>query len=225
MNNGELFEIIFLAMVAGFIFLQLRRVLGRRTGHENEQSNDELFGKPQTAKTDNVYKMERHSARGHKALKKQIDPESTLYTTVQQVQDLDPDFAASEFLDGAERAYTMILEAFWQGDLETLNTLVSNDVYQMFSGVISERQSRQETVDNELVDIKTAGIVDGHLDGHSVDLTVVFESDMRLVTRDQDNHIIEGDPAEVVAVTDHWTFCRDLTRKDPNWTLIATQGG
>jgi predicted lipid-binding transport protein (Tim44 family) len=134
----------------------------------------------------------------------------------------DPSFDVGRFLDGAQAAYRMILEAFWKGDREELHHLVGGDVLATFEAAIAERESTGERLDNRLVAIERAVIQDARLAGRSAEIDVRFDADIAAVTRDRDGNVIAGTLSDAIPTHDVWTFRRGLGSADPNWLLVET---
>jgi len=137
----------------------------------------------------------------------------------------DPNFDAKHFLTGARAAYEMIVNAFAEGDRRTLKNLLSRDVYDGFEAAISEREKRGETVESRFVSIDNAEITVAELRGRTAQVTVRFHCKLISATRDKNGNVIDGNAEKVTDVTDVWTFARDLSSRDPNWKLVATEAG
>lgn len=215
MNDGLHFiDIIFFAMVAAFLVLRLRSVLGRRTG--NERPPREWGASP--ASSDNV--IDIASARKPAA---EPLPEGPVGAGVSVIRDADPSFTIEDFLSGARAAFAMIVEAFAAGDKRTLQPLLSEDVYHGFAQAIDARVAAAETLETELISVRSADLVDARMEGSVAHLTVRFRSDQVNLTKDSEGRIVDGDPNQVTDVTDEWTFARDTGSRDPNWRLVATR--
>lgn len=237
MNSGfPLFDIILLALVAAFLAYRLRSVLGKRTGHEKQQPNP--FQQGPTAEngdqaSDNVVRMpERRSQEDapdgqDETLASDDDkapetPSSPLAGGLTQIKIADPSFRERDFLEGAQAAFGMILEAFASGDRQTLKNLQAPDVYAVFDQALGDRESRGESLESRLLEIKTADLTSAWMDGSEAVLEVRFVSDQVHITRDSDGQIIDGTEDDVESITDLWTFRRDTSSRDPNWLLTET---
>ncbi|MDG1437676.1 MAG: Tim44/TimA family putative adaptor protein, partial [Emcibacteraceae bacterium] len=126
------------------------------------------------------------------------------------------------FYDGAEYAYGMILNAFWTGDVKTLKNFLNREVCTQFEDAISAMKEDGKSFENELNDVEKIELVDVSLDGSMAELTVRYNSHMTIVVKDADGKTVDGDAEKVVSIVDVWTFCRDVKRRDPNWTLVST---
>ena len=137
----------------------------------------------------------------------------------------DRSFDVSHFLAGARAAYEMIVTAFAAGDRRTLKGLLSREVFEGFDGAIRERESRGETVETRFVSIDKTDLIGAEVRGRIAQVTVRFVSQLVSVTHHRSGAVIEGSPDKVTDVTDVWTFARDVTSRDPNWKLVATEAG
>lgn len=211
-------SIIILALVALFIGLRLYSVLGERTGHEQQP-----ILKP--AEPDARLQPRTASASPVPATTTDIGDTAYLPTAgpgVRAILAADPSFDVARFLDGAQAAYRMILEAFWSGRLEEVRAFVDPEVYQTFAAAVAEREAAGHRLDNRLVAIEEAVIVAAELGQSVATLAVRFEADIAAVTRDADGQVVAGSLSDAVQTRDRWTFRRDLASGDPNWILIET---
>lgn len=209
-------EIVLLAMVALFVGLRLYAVLGQRTGHEQQPVT-----RPEAAKT-----VEPAAALAD-AVPERKEPSGLVYEEeaaagIRAIIAADPGFDVARFLEGAQSAYQMTLEAFWRGDRAELRSLTSADVYASFDAAISEREAAGHRLDNRLVAIERAMIEDARLDGRTAEIEVRFDADIAAVTRDRDGEVVAGTMTDAIATHDVWTFRRTLGTADPNWLLVET---
>ena len=221
--------------VAVVILLRLRSVLGTRTGHERpydpysateagEKTRRSADGKvislPGSKPAEDIYATDSSADPVWQGV---AEEGSTLAKGLEKVARADETFDVPEFLEGAKMAYDMIVTAFAQGDRKTLKPLLSKDVYDGFAEAIAERETAGETVETQIVGIDKADIVAASLHGRRASITVKFQSQMITVRRDSDGEVIEGDERSIQEITDVWTFDRDVTARDPNWRLVATE--
>lgn len=215
MNDGfQFIDIIFFAMVAAFLVLRLRSVLGRRTGNERPP---ESFGRKPGGE-DNVIPLPER--RGPAA---EIPPNSPLAGGIDRIHAVDNSFTAESFLGGARAAFGMIVGAFAAGDRDTLRPLLADTVFANFTAAIDAREQAGERLDTEVVTMKKVEIVEADMEEHMAVVTVKFVTDQVNVVRDAEGRILEGDPNKVTEVTDLWTFARNTASDDPNWELMATR--
>ena len=222
----QFFDIIILAMIAGFLILRLRRVLGRRDGHEggyHDRFREREGAEPDAAGDDNIVQLPDRSEGPADAAPLDIDPDDPTAAGLTQIRVADPSFGPDEFAEGARTAFEMILNAFASGDRKMLKGLLSPDVYKNFDEAITERERAGEVLEDTLVGIRSAKIIEATMDGHHAVVTIKFVSEQISALRDAEGNIIDGNPNEVIDVTDFWTFSRDTRSTDPNWTLIGTE--
>jgi predicted lipid-binding transport protein (Tim44 family) len=234
----DIYTIVFLA-VAVFIFLRLRSVLGQRTGRERPPydpfSRDPLRGAAKDAAKDNVVNLPGRTVEATPVAAEAVAPAdrwkgvaetgSAVAAGLDAIAATDPEFDVAHFIAGARAAYEMVVTAYAEGDRRTLKNLLSRDVYEGFDAAITEREKRGEKAETRFVSLDTAEIVSAEMRGKSAQVTVRFISKLISVTRDKNDAVIDGNPEKVTEVTDVWTFARDISSRDPNWKLIATEAG
>ncbi len=220
MGDGfNILEILLLAMVAGFIVLRLRSVLGKRTGAEPRPPAPPPYSgrSPEAEKgPGNVIALPGRPGQAEA----DAGPAAA---GLGRIRAADPRFDTGEFIGGAKGAYEMIVTAFAKGDVAMLRTLLGDEVYRSFAGAIEQRQASQETQETTLVSIKEAEVVDADLTGgRMAEVTIRFVSELISVTRDKNGEVVAGNPNAIEETTDIWTFARNVRSSDPNWQLIAT---
>ena len=231
----DIYTIIFLAL-AVFIFLRLRSVLGQRTGRERPpydpySARDAMRG----ATNDNIVTLPGRTAdTGPKPAevtepgerwKGIAEPGSAVAVGLDGVVREDPAFDIKHFIGGARAAYEMIVTAFAEGDRRNLKNLLAREVYDGFEAAIRERENKGETVETRFVSIDKSDVTAVDVRGRTAQITIRFISQLVSVTRDKSGNVIDGSPDKVTDVTDVWTFARDLSSRDPNWKLVATEAG
>jgi predicted lipid-binding transport protein (Tim44 family) len=231
----DIYTIIFLAL-AVFIFLRLRSVLGQRTGRERPPYDPYSAREPVRPATDKVVALPNRTPEGA-APKPNVVAEPTerwkgmaaagspLASGLDAIAAADSEFDGKHFLTGARAAYEMIVNAYAEGDRRTLKNLLSREVYDGFESAISEREKRGDTVESRFVSIDNAQISAAELRARSAQVTVRFSSQLVSVTRDKNGNVIDGNADKVTDVHDIWTFARDVSARDPNWKLVATEAG
>jgi len=232
----DIYTIIFLAL-AVFIFLRLRSVLGQRTGRErppyDPYSREPV--RPASEKVVSLPNRASDSAAQQKPAEPAVPPGerwegvakvgSPAAAGLDAIAGADANFDAEAFLTGARSAYETIVTAYAEGDRRSLRNLLSRDVFEGFETAISEREKRGETVESRFVSIDEAEIAGAELRGKIAQVTVRFVSQLVTATRDRQGNVVDGNPEKVAEVTDVWTFSRDVTSRDPNWKLVATEAG
>ena len=137
----------------------------------------------------------------------------------------DPSFDGKHFIAGARAAYEMIVTAFAEGDRRQLRNLLSREVFDGFDAAITEREGRGETAETRFVSIDGSTITAAELRARTAQITIRFVSKLVSATRDRSGNVIEGNAEKVTDVTDVWTFARDVSSRDPNWKVVATEAG
>ncbi|MGI8524701.1 MAG: Tim44/TimA family putative adaptor protein [Pseudolabrys sp.] len=245
----DIYTIIFLAL-AVFIFLRLRSVLGQRTGRERPPYDPYSAREPARPPAEKVVALPNRSAEAAAKAKTDLPKSeaksdvlseppsvpgerwkgvaaagSTVASGLDAIAAADSGFDAQHFITGARAAYEMIVTAYADGERRTLNNLLAREVYDGFEAAISERETKGNKVENRFVSIDSADITSVELRGKTAQVTVRFVSKLVSVTRDKDGNVADGNPDAVTDVTDVWTFARDLSSRDPNWKLVATEAG
>tara|TARA_Y100000591_G_scaffold259989_1_gene232359 strand:- start:27 stop:623 length:597 start_codon:yes stop_codon:yes gene_type:complete len=194
MNNSfEYIDIILLAMIAGFIFLRLRGILGKRTGFEGKapsQFKDML----KTVNQDNLNKIN---------------------------ENFDDD-AQKEFLKGAKIAYETVITDFSDNDnkITTSRPLLNNEIYNQFNQALKDRNSRGHFAEITFIGVNSAKIKEHKKIGKILNVTVDFIAEVITCIRDKDKKIVSGDPEKIKKIYDTWVFSKDITSQNPNWHLV-----
>jgi predicted lipid-binding transport protein (Tim44 family) len=218
------FDIILFAMVAAFLVLRLRSVLGRRTG--NERRPDQSLFRRRPAPAEPVPdKVVAFGNRGSPPPLVTATPADAVAAGLERIRGADPSFDPAGFLQGARVAFERIVGGFAAGDKGQLRPLLADDVYKPFSASIDERVAAGETLETRVLQLKGEDIVEAGLAGRTARVTVKFVSDQINVLRAHDGSIVDGDPNSPVEKTDFWSFARDTGSGDPNWVLVATASG
>ena len=223
----ELFDIILLGLLAGFIAFRLYSVLGRRTGHE--RAREEQLRMPDGAETnpkpapskDNVVTLPERPAQagtGSSGL-------TPLARALTDIKLADRGFDTERFLSGARQAYEMIVTSFARSERDALRPLLSEDVFETFERAIKSREARNIRVDFTFLKLKSSRVSGAEMKGRTAEVTVTFESEVMMAGYDPAGALVEGDAKTPHQVTDIWTFARDTSSRDPNWALVATASG
>jgi predicted lipid-binding transport protein (Tim44 family) len=233
----DIYTIIFLAL-AVFIFLRLRSVLGQRTGRErppyDPYSPQDAIRRP----IDKVVPMPQRPADATTPRPAEAAPQSSadrwkdiaeagspVAVGLDAIAAADPGFDGKHFIAGARAAYEMIVTAFAGGDRRQLRNLLSREVFDGFDTAITEREQRNETAESRFVSIDGSTITAAELRNRTAQVTVRFISKLISATRDNAGAVIDGNAEKVTDVTDVWTFARDVSSRDPNWKVVATEAG
>ena len=195
-NNFGYLDLILLAMIAGFIILRLRNVLGRKTGHEGKVVSN---------------LSEKKFEEFKKTIKLKKQP--TEFDTNQKKQ----------FLKGAEVAYETIINSFAKGDKKSLKDLVTEEMNKNFESAIEERNSKNIKSELTFIGIKSSTIEKFEKTAEALFFTVKFISEIISFKKDKNNNVIEGDPNKIKTVIDRWKFTRKISSMNPNWHLAETK--
>ena len=189
----EYIDIILLAMIAGFIFLRLRGILGKKTGFEEDID----------------------SSFAHEA--PPVNPKVDL-----NAKTFD-DQAKEEFVKGAKIAYETIITNFAKGTLKDIKSLLDKSVYQQFEDAIKDRQLKKLSSETTFIGINSAEVIEHQQNKNMLEVTVEFVSEIISCVKDKDNKVVSGDPEKIKKVLDTWKFSKDSRSENPNWLLIDTQ--
>jgi predicted lipid-binding transport protein (Tim44 family) len=218
------FDIILFAMVAAFLVLRLRSVLGRRTGNERRPDTS-MFRRPPPPAEAAGDKVVSLGNRGGPPPLVTATPADAVAAGLERIRGADESFDPTGFLEGARFAFETIVGGFAAGDQALLRPLLADDVYKPFAAAIEERVAAGETLETRILQLKAEDIVEAGLAGRTARVTVKFVSDQINVLRAHDGSIVDGDPNSPVEKTDFWSFARDTRSPDPNWVLVATTSG
>ncbi len=213
-----MFYVVLLFMVAAFLALRLYSVLGKRTGHEQQPLPKATEVRAPVASPVVARAVDATGERP--APPANIEPAAA--NGLRAIIAGEAGFDVNQFLAGAQSAYRMVLEAFWAADAEKLAWLAEPDVAAAFGEAIAARTEAGHRLDNRLVSIEHATVVDAALDGRLARIGVRFDAVIAAVTRDVDGQVIAGSTTDAVETHDVWTFARTLKSSDPNWKLADT---
>ena len=195
-NQFGFIDIILLAVLAAFIILRLRNILGRKTGHQ---------GKP----------MSRHFPKGMEVLK---DIENN-----QAIKEGNVDEEAKkQFLKGADVAYEQIITFFAKGDKKSLKSLLGERLFNDFSEVIDNRKKKELKYETTFIGLKSSKILEFKKIENIYKVTVNFVSEIITCVKDKNNQVIEGNPDTIKTVNDVWKFSKNMWSQDPTWYLVET---
>ena len=189
----EYIDIILLAMIAGFIFLRLRGILGKRSGFEVKPSSQ------------------------LKEVLKTVNKEQS-----KKINENFDDEAQKEFLKGAKIAYETVITDFSDNDnkITTSKPLLNNEIYNQFNQALKERSSRGHYAEITFIGVNSAIIKEHKKIGKILNVTVNFIAEVITCIRDKDKKIVSGDPEKIKKIYDTWVFSRDTTSTNPNWQLV-----
>ena len=189
----EYIDIILLAMIAGFIFLRLRGILGKKTGFKQDISTS--FPHDFSVKKN----------------EKMLDANNF------------NEVAKKEFINGAKIAYEAIITNFASGNLKEVKYLLHKKIFDQFDEAIKERNNQGLFSETTFIGINSADVKEHKQNNNMLEVTVNFVSEIISCVKDKDKKIISGDPDTIKKVYDTWKFSRDSKSTSPNWLLIDTQ--
>ncbi len=189
----EYIDIILLAMIAGFIFLRLRGILGKKTGYEEDISTSFPHDFPPKKKENKL-----------------------------DASNFD-EIAKKEFISGAKIAYESIITNFALGNIKEVKNLLGKSVFDQFDAAIKERNSKGLLTETTFVGISSANIKNHKQNNNMLEVTVAFVSEIISCVKDKNKKIMSGNPDKIKKVYDTWKFSRDSRSSNPNWLLIDTQ--
>ncbi|RCL00229.1 MAG: Import inner membrane translocase subunit Tim44 [Candidatus Tokpelaia sp. JSC188] len=214
-------------VLAVVVFIQLRNVLGRRTG--NEHTPFDPYAKPAQTNQENDEAAVTFPQRGHPSIDDFSDidslapSDSALNSALRAIRKADFTFSPVRFRDGAKTAYEMILTAFAKGNREVLKNLLVKNIYEEFAQAIDEREANGHSIRFSLVSINDAEIIEAIMQKNEAYITMRLSSEIISATYDKENKLLDGNPQSIVTIRDRWTFVRDTHTRDPNWRLVTTE--
>ena len=209
-------DIILLALVAGFLILRLRSVLGQKNGTERDR---DLHGRPSETHDNVVFLPENSPASTGESATGVDDLPDDVRDQLHDLEKVDPTFAPQDFLTGARRAFEMVVSAFAAGDRDTLKFLLAGTLYTSFEAEIQSREEQNQTLETGIELVRSLTFQKIHRHEGIAFVTVRILSEQITVTRDSEGRIVDGDPNELVERTDDWTFSRrvDADRRIGCW--------
>lgn len=226
-TETAIIEIIILAMIALFIGLRLRSVLGKHRPDEPPGAQGGNFkenapkGQGEGADPGAVIGFGRSTFKNRGAGEK-LDGEDN--PIIRKIFKSQGRAGYAKFIDGAKKAYRMTLEGFWSGKMGEMEPYIEPDVMKGFQTAIGQREKAGHKVENRLIEILETRLDDAGIYDSRAEITLRFKSEIVAVLRDKDGKLLEGNVSDTIEVTDIWTFARNLKSKDPNWVLVATEG-
>ena len=231
----DIFTIIIFLALAVFIFLRLRSVLGQRTGRERPPYDPySARGAARSHATDKVVTLPSRPAEAPPRPAEASQPPSDRWKGIAEsgsavaagldaIATADPGFDAKHFITGARTAYEIIVTSFARGNRRQLRSLLSREAYDGFDAAITEREGRGETAETRFVSIDGSTVTAAELRGRTAQITIRFVSKLVSASRDRSGTVIDGNAKKVSDNTEVWTFARDISSRDPNWKIVATE--
>jgi predicted lipid-binding transport protein (Tim44 family) len=219
-SGGFPIDLVLFGMIAAFLVLRLRSVLGKRQGFERQAPPVQPAPRPAVGPV-----IEARAEPVQPAAAQAVpDSASATGQALAQMRGLDKGFDPARFLAGADQAFRMIVAAFAAGDRVGLRALLSDETYRAFEQAISAREKADEKQVSEIKSMQRLSIDNAELKGRVALITVRIVSDQVSYTTDKDGRPLTGTDA-VTEITDLWTFERDLSQQDPTWRLVSARSG
>lgn len=227
-------DLIVYALVAAGLIFWLRSILGTRHGDEKSRPNPYVSSAdaPSDLPLDTGHLPEERPPSPAEKIQELLEnpirgmsiDNKTAELGLMEIIASDRNFDINFFLEGAQEAFAIIVEAFGEGDRDTLKGLLSPSVYEAFDGAITQREKDEHTMQTEIHAIQKAEIIEARMDKKLALITVRFTADETTVTRDADDAVIAGHPDKVTKMRDVWVFGRDVKSRDPRWLVHETRG-
>ncbi len=210
-------DILIFAAIALFLIFRLRSILGNRDGFEQKRPEQSAFDATAQTENDNVPKK-IVPLQAKKAASKTANGQG-----LDAVRLADPSFRDDEFMQGAAGAFSMVLQAFADGDLSTLRRLLAFELYEEFAQSIHSRDKEGDQLTITVHAINDVQLTNGSVKDFIASVTVTFVSEQSRMVKNNAGVIIEDESEERAVITDIWVFERDTQLDDPNWKLVETQ--
>ncbi len=215
--NSPLIQLLVLAGIAVFLILRLRSVLGTREGFEKPP----VPRQPSAAPRPDFEVIEGGPDRD---IVDYVEEDSPSAAALAEMKRVEPSFSVSDFVQGSRGAYEMIVMGFERGELDDIQPLIAEDVFETFVDVVAAREDQGLTIEAEFIGVREVRVenVDYDQDTGEAQMTMRFVSELTSVVRNVEGEVIEGDPKAVKRQKDTWVFARKMGTDDPNWLLVAT---
>ncbi len=216
--NSTLIQLLVLAGIAVFLILRLRNVLGTREGFERPPApapREERARRPEFEVIEGGPDLD---------ITDHVDEGSESAEALTKMKAIEPSFNVTDFLAGARGAYEMIVMGYERGDLNDIQPLLAEDVYDSFVDGVAAREDQGLTIEAEFIGVREIKLQSASFDDAEKEAEVVvrFVAELTSVVRDQDGNIVEGSPTEIKRQKDTWAFARSMGTDDPNWLLVST---
>ncbi len=227
MENTNIYELIFLAIIAGVIIYRLHSVLGTRPDNDVKppmpnQNVNTVVDSPVIA---DAQKPNDEELSVLKELEEKINSDSTLGSKMSDFKKSFPDFDIPSFLQGAKSAFEIITSAFAKGELKDMKELVSDNVYHSYQNIVDDRKSKEENFEFEIIRFVDVELKDANIEGDYAKGQVNFATEQVNVLKDKDGKVLSGSDSFINKVNDLWTFVRNIKSENPNWIMVAAKSG
>lgn len=221
-------DIVIFALLAGFIAFRLYSVLGQN----DEDLADEYHAKPGNRRAQEADSVMTLSPQGNneEGIQQYGEEQPICESAIPAVMDVfkklhsyDSSFNEARFMTGAKAAFEIIVESFAAGDKETLEPLLTRDLFKQFASEIDSRSEKEKALDTTIIAMPVAEITNAHIKGKKAFIEVKFVTEQVTVTRNSEGEVISGDPSKTEKLEDVWIFSRPVKTSDPSWQLVETR--
>ena len=227
MNTFLTLDLIFFILVAAFLIIRLRSVLGKKTG--NEKRSKDIFMYHDTALSTDKKKFldEKQSIKNKSHGKSSFKKEGNLNknTALEKIYHFDQNFSLKNFLSGAKIAFETIIESYAKGEINKIKNLLNINVFSIFSKEIKSRVKKKHILEHTLISIKSVNIEKINIKSTIADIIVKFVSEQVNLLKNEKGKILKGNDEYIENHTNYWTFSKDLKSPSPNWKLVITKAG
>ncbi len=215
--NSPLIQLLVLAGIAIFLILRLRSVLGTREGFEKPPVPHQPSSTPRPD-------FEVIEGGPDRDIVDYVEEDSPSAEALAEMKRVEPSFSTSEFVQGSRQAYEMIVMGFERGELNDIEPLIAEDVFETFVEVVAAREDQGLSIEAEFIGVREVRVenVDYDQDTSEAQMTMRFVAELTSVVRNAEGEVVEGDPKAVKRQKDTWVFARKMGTDDPNWLLVAT---
>ena len=227
MNTFLTLDLIFFILVAVFLIIRLRSVLGRRTGNE-KRPKDIFMYQDTTLDTDKKKILDGKQSiksKFHNKLSTEKENNLNKNTALEKIYYIDKSFSPKKFLTGATMAFKTIIQSYAKGEINKIKHLLSTNVFSIFSKEIKFRTRKKYILEHTLVSIKSADIENANFKSSIADIVVKFISEQVNLLKNEKGKILKGNDEYIENHTNYWTFSKDLKSSNPNWKLVVTKAG
>lgn len=224
MNDGFQYgDIIFLGIVAVFVLLRLRSMLGKSGGADPDEVWKSATRSIYHAKGLSVPDKPGKKPADEETIPLNLQDNKAVADGLKAIRTADPSFSVTDFLSGSKVALEWVIEAFSKGDKAKLQMVLSAECFKRFSEDIDLHANDADRRETTLVSILATDITQaGMKDNKTAHITVQFTTEQINVLRDKEGNVVGGDPSQIEKAIDIWTFERDTASRDPNWKIVAT---
>ena len=220
-------DLIFFLIVAIFLIVRLKSVLGKRTGNEKKPKDIFMY-------QDSILESDKKKVlEGKETIKRKLSiglPEKKINnlkksTSLEKILYFDKNFLTKKFLEGAKIAFQSIIETYAKGEINKIKNLLSSNVFSAFSNEIKSRAKKKHSLEHTLISLKSADIKKMDVKSSIADIVVKFVSEQVNLLKNKKGKILSGNDEYIENHIDYWTFSKDLKSTNPNWKLVVTKSG